>query len=90
MAQLVAILGLAYVSGYRVPDLEGASWDTVLFLTPFGIIKNFLAESPVMKSFYSDVSAGQIVFMPLQIIFVNVLILFSFFNFYRLAVLVKK
>lgn len=58
--QLVLIGGLSLASNYPVPNFSEANWDTVLFLTPVGIAKNMNAENPVMRSFYADVSAGQI------------------------------
>jgi hypothetical protein len=38
------------------PDVSKSNWDTVLFLTPLGILKNYATADPVMRSFYSDFS----------------------------------
>ena len=50
---------LAAAAGYRVPDLSRANWDTVLFLTPYGILNNYFSQN-VLWSFYGDISAGQL------------------------------
>lgn len=61
--QISLILGLALVSGYQVPDLSQANWDTALFLTPSGIIQNYLnQDTSVLWSFYGDPSSGQVSF----------------------------
>lgn len=58
--QIFFISLLAYLSSYQIPDLSQANWDTVLFLTPTGIISNHInPHKAVIKSFYSDISAGQ-------------------------------
>lgn len=58
--QLFFISILAYLSSYQIPDLSQANWDTVLFLTPSGIITNHINPAYfVLKSFYSDISSGQ-------------------------------
>ncbi len=60
LTQISLILGLALASGYQVPDLSQANWSTVLFLTPAGIVQNYLEKnSSVLWSFYSDISSGQ-------------------------------
>lgn len=57
--QLVLITLLALISGYQVPDLSQSNWETVLFLTPAGMVQNYLSANPVMRSFYADISSGQ-------------------------------
>lgn len=58
--QIILILSLSVVANYNVPDLNEANWDTVLFLTPIGIVKNlFKKHETVMWSFYGDISPGQ-------------------------------
>lgn len=57
--QLLLIGLVSVVSQYPVPDFKDSNWDVVLFLTPLGILKNLLADSPVLRSFYLDISNGQ-------------------------------
>lgn len=58
--QIFFISLLAYLSSYKIPDLSQANWDTVLFLTPSGIIINHMdARRSILKTFYSDISSGQ-------------------------------
>lgn len=58
--QLFFIALLAQLSSYRIPDLSQANWDTVLFLTPSGIIINHMdPRRAILKTFYSDISSGQ-------------------------------
>jgi hypothetical protein len=58
--QLLFISGMALASGYPWPDLREASWDTALFLTPYGILSNLVDPAKVaLKSFYFDISPGQ-------------------------------
>jgi hypothetical protein len=58
--QIFFISLLAYLSSYQIPDLSRANWDTVLFLTPTGILSNhFNPQKAILKSFYSDISSGQ-------------------------------
>lgn len=58
--QIFFISLLAYLSSYQIPDLSDSNWDTVLFLTPSGIIHNHInPHQAVLRSFYSDISAGQ-------------------------------
>lgn len=54
---LVALLSVA--AAQPVPSFKDTNWDVVLFLTPLGILKNLIADSPVLRSFYLDVSKGQ-------------------------------
>lgn len=65
LLQFVLLAAVAIVSGYRLPSFEDADWDTVLFLTPSGIVSNHLRWS-ILREFYSDASAGQIALSPLQ------------------------
>jgi hypothetical protein len=39
---LVFLLILSHLSSYKIPDLSAANIDSVLILTPYGIIKNFI------------------------------------------------
>lgn len=55
---LIALLALA--SAFPVPSFDDANWDTVMFLTPSAIVSNHLAADPALRSFYSQVSPGQI------------------------------
>jgi hypothetical protein len=58
--QIFFISLMAFLSSYKIPDLSQANWDTVLFLTPVGILSNhFNPHKVVLKSFYSDISSGQ-------------------------------
>lgn len=57
----VALLALlALVSGYQVPDFSDSNWLTVMFLTPSGILSNHLDTDSVIRSFYDDISGGQV------------------------------
>jgi len=59
--QLLIISLLSCFANYHIPDVGQINWDIVLFLTPAGIINNFLnRESTVMWSFYQDISPGQL------------------------------
>lgn len=58
---LLLISILSSIASYRIPDLSQSNWDTVLFLTPYGIISNYLHQnSSVLWTFYGDPSAGQL------------------------------
>ena len=70
--QVFLLALIAAVSGLDIPSFAQSSWDIVLFLTPLGILKNLLAASPVLRSFYLDISPGQ---TPLTFIQASVLIL---------------
>ncbi len=59
--QIFLILALSGLSIYQIPDLSEVDWQTVLFLTPYGIVSNFIhRQDSVMWSFYSDISSGQL------------------------------
>lgn len=60
LGQCFLLTVMAVISGYGLPNLAETNWQTVLFLTPWGLIQNFLSTSPVMRSFYFETSAGQI------------------------------
>lgn len=65
--QFVLISLLAVISHYQVPDLTDSNWTTALFLTPSGIISNYInRDTTVIWSFYSDPSEGQISLSSLQ------------------------
>lgn len=78
---------ISAISQYSIPDLNQANWDTVLFLTPYGIINNYLnKESSVLWTFYSDVSDGQnklSLINFLMIAAVYVLLLLNVYNFFK-------
>jgi hypothetical protein len=74
-AQFGLLAVLSAVSGFSFPNFKDANWDTVLFLTPIGILKNFTAESSALRSFYLDISAGQTTFGIYEWIAVSVLYL---------------
>lgn len=58
--QLFLISLLSLISGYQIPDLNDSNWQTAMFLTPYGIIDNFLhKDQSVLWTFYFDASAGQ-------------------------------
>lgn len=67
LIQLALIIALAGASAYRLPDLQNSNWQTVLFLTPLGIIQNHLDTRSVIRTFYSEVSAGQLALSPTSI-----------------------
>ncbi len=88
--QVFCLTGISLVSDYHVPDLTESNWETVLFLTPLGIIKNFLSTNPVMRSFYRDYSPGQMLLTNWQLVLILVILLVQFFNFYKLMRLIKE
>lgn len=80
---LFGILLISIVANYNVPNLDDANWDTVLFLTPYGIFHNFLnADNSVLWTFYFDVSAGQINLNLFQSILIAVIYIFMIASFY--------
>lgn len=90
LIQLVGLTCISLISTYTVPDLSEASWDTVLFLTPLGIIKNLSAKNPVMKSFYSDYGKGQVLLPLSKIILMALIILFLIGIFLKLIQTLKE
>jgi hypothetical protein len=48
----------SWASGYSIPDFSDSNWSTALFLTPSGIIENFVRDNAI-KTFYFDPSRGQ-------------------------------
>ncbi len=83
-------MGISFFSTYRIPELSETNWDSALFLTPLGMIKNFNNANPVMRSFYSDLSSGQISLSIGQIIAIVLLLLLQVFNFYKLIKLIRQ
>lgn len=83
--QMFCILGITYVSGYKVPDLKEANWDIALFLTPIGMLENFMAESPLMRSFYSDIIPSRLHFSSGQFLIIALLFLLELICFYKLS-----
>ena len=75
LIQIIFLLGISLVSNYHLPDLTSANWSTVLFLTPIGIMKNFVDTNPVMKSFYSDYSKGQVSLNDFRVAIILVLVI---------------
>ncbi|MBX3017083.1 MAG: hypothetical protein KF767_04285 [Bdellovibrionaceae bacterium] len=71
--QVCLLALIAAASGLVSPDFTQSSWDIVLFLTPVGLLKNFLAASPVLRSFYFDLSPGQTPLTLAQTVFLSVL-----------------
>ena len=55
---VVALVSLS--SHYPIPSFSDSDWTTVLFLTPLGIISNFIKGDPALLSFYKDASRGNI------------------------------
>lgn len=82
--QLLCLAGISFVSQYKIPDLSEADWNSALFLTPVGIIRNFNDASPVMRSFYSDFSTGQVELSALQIAIISGLLIAQIVNFTQL------
>ena len=71
---LISILSM--IAKYNVPELSEANWDTVLFLTPFGIINNYFhKEESALWTFYTDTSAGQLQLSTWQIILMSLVYL---------------
>lgn len=62
---LVLIAAIGVVSGYEIPDFTDANWETVLFLTPSGIVQNHVQWS-ILRDFYDSVSPGQIPLSPMR------------------------
>jgi hypothetical protein len=89
LIQILLLLGISLVSKYSVPDLSDANWDTVLFLTPIGILKNSLAANPTMRSFYGDISSGQVDFTGVQEIIIAGILLMQIIFFIKLVNLLK-
>lgn len=67
--QIGLIVILSSILKYQTPDFKDTNWDIVLFLTPYGIINNYVNKNAsVMWSFYSDISTGQLQISNFQII----------------------
>ena len=81
VVQLALILGIAAVSAYRLPDFHDSNWQTVLFLTPFGLIANHLDSSSAIATFYSDKSPGQLGLGPSQTALLAVMWIMAVVNF---------
>lgn len=58
-AQIALIAGLGLASGFVLPDFKDIGWDSALFLTPIGMLRNFRSESAAMRSFYFDESRNK-------------------------------
>ena len=88
--QVLCMLGISFLTSYELPDLSEANWDTVLFLTPMGILKNLLDKNPVMKSFYADYAKGQGTLSFSKAIFLVFIIVFLIGIFWKIASLLPK
>lgn len=75
---------LALISRFKAPDLSVASWDIILFLTPSGILQNYLnREESAIWSFYGDPSPGQVELTDLQLalmVFVHILMILNVYK----------
>lgn len=79
--QIVIIYLLSCFANYHIPDVSQINWDIALFLTPYGIVNNFLnRNTSVMWSFYTDISKGQLQLNQNQIILMSTLYVFLIFN----------
>lgn len=81
---LVLIAAIGLVSGYAIPDFTDANWETVLFLTPSGIVQNHVQWS-ILRDFYDSVSPGQIALSPSKAAVLAVLWLGLVANLFFLA-----
>lgn len=79
--QILIISLLSCLANYQIPDVSQINWDIALFLTPYGIINNFLnRDTTVMWSFYPDVSKGQLQLNQNQIILMSIIYIFLILN----------
>jgi hypothetical protein len=85
--QVLCLVSISIVSSYKVPDLHDTNWDSALFLTPIGILKNFFSSNIAMKSFYFDVSKGQTDLALWQLVLISLLLIVQITNF---TMLLKK
>ncbi len=88
--QIVCLVGISFLSHYKIPDLSDTTWDSALFLTPVGILKNFMNKSPVMRSFYSDFSSGQTTLASWQLALITVLLVVQIINFTKLVKVINQ
>ena len=65
--QFLLLAFLALASGYQIPDLSDSNWQTVLFLTPFGIVQNHLGPESPIRGFYSHVTQAHVEFSAFEI-----------------------
>ena len=79
--QILFLTVFSSIASYQVPDLSQANWDTVLFLTPYGILHNFLnQENSVLWSFYGDLSTGQIELSQNQVLLMVIVYILLFMH----------
>lgn len=78
--QLILLSALSVVSAYPAPDFKNVDWDIVLFLTPVGILKNLTAASPVLRSFYLDISTDQVSLSPFQLVLLILIVALLVWN----------
>ena len=85
--QIFLITTLAALSQYKIPDFSQSSWQIARFLTPYGIVENYIYKNnSVMWSFYKDISENPIAFSEVAIgamIFTYLLLAISAFYFLR-------
>lgn len=88
--QILCLLGISFLSDYKIPDLSETTWDSALFLTPIGILKNYINESPVLRSFYGDLSKGQTALTSWQIALITVVLVVQIINFTKLVKVINR
>jgi hypothetical protein len=75
------------MSGYQIPDLKDSSWQTAMFLTPYGILDNFNhKDHSVLWTFYFDATAGQTQLSTFSILSMLTVYLFLLFSAYKLVI----
>lgn len=70
---------MAAVARYHLPEFADSSWDTVLFLTPYGIARNFISPGAI-TSFYGEISPGNAMLDTLRLATVGMLYLAAGIN----------
>lgn len=88
--QFVLIFLVAVVSAYEVPDFSQLNQDVVLFLTPFGIVKNHFDSDSLLRPFYSEISSGQNQITTLRMALLAMLWLILVFNSYWITKGLKR
>jgi hypothetical protein len=85
LIHLSALALLSYFSSYQIPGFNDADWTTVLFLTPLGIVINFVQGRSALLSFYGDPSQGNVHPSALGWLMMSIcyLTLLGIFYFYR-------
>lgn len=88
--QAACLIGMSFLSTYKLPDLSKANWDIALFLTPLGMIKNSLDKHSVMKSFYLDFAKVQMQFPMMNLLLIIILWLILLGAFLKVVQLLDK